>query len=131
MSGQKPMAQRMQEMLDLLWKHGSICVHRLDRKVLNRLIKKGSAKIVNGDYGSLRKTVSMAKATLLPPIKSEPKTGGPYAKRRAAMEEAGLPYKGKTWGKVRVDLPREKRERKLNEKELMWKKLKHFGKYNT
>ena len=131
MAGQQPMAFRMQEMLELLWKHGSVYVHRLDRKVLNRLIKKGSAKIVNGEYSGLRKTVSAAKPTSRPPIKMEPKTAGPYAKRRAAMEEAGLQYKGKTWGKIRVDLPREERERKINEKKVMWKKLKTFDKYNT
>lgn len=126
MSGQKPMAKRMQEMLDLLWKYGSIYVHRLDKKVLKRLIKKGDVKIVNGEYESGRKTVSSAKPTSPLAIPDKRETGGPYAKRRAAMEEAGLAYKGKTWGKKRIDLPREERERKINEKKLMWKKLKTF-----
>lgn len=125
MSGQKPMTQRMQEMLERLQNH-DVYVHYLDKKVLKRLIKKGVVKIKNGDYGSVRKTIAVATVTTPVPIKEETISPGPYAKRRADMEESGLPYKGKNWGKVRVDLPREAREKKLKERELMWKKLKSW-----
>jgi len=132
MLGQKPMRVRMQEMLELINRYGAMRVDRLDRKVLKRLIKKGDATIVNGSGRAsvvngckwVLSNHSRAIATRPAPIEQVTETGGPYAKRKKALEESGLPYRGKSWGKVRVDLPREAREKKINEKKLMWKKLK-------
>ena len=134
MSAQKPMAVRMQEMLARLQQYGGTRVDALDKKVLKRLIKAGSAKITNGNGRAPivngRKWVmanhSMAVPTTMPPLPELTTTGGPYAKRRAAMEASGEDYRGKTWGKVRVDLPRDAREKKIKERDIMWKKLKDW-----
>lgn len=126
MSAQKPMAKRMQETMELIWKHGAWPADRIDAKVLKRLIKQGKVKRDIRDLsGSFRKTNTIAVALIPAPKEIEkPDTGGPYAKRRAAMDDAGLSYQGKNWGKKRVDLPREERERKIAEKKQMWAKLK-------
>jgi len=107
-----------------------------DKKVLKRLIKAGRAKITNGTGRAPivngRKWVmtnhSLAVAIEAAPVKvEEPFTGGPYAKRRGYAEIAGTSYRGKTHGKIRVDLPREEREKKIIEKKLMWAKLKNHA----
>jgi len=132
MSAQKPMAERMEEMLVRLQKYNGTLVTALDRKVLKRLIKQGKARIENTGspksmncFGSTS-TRSVAMATNPAPLEKVTETEGPYAKRRAAMEASGLNYRGKNWGKVRVDLPREEREKKISDKKLMWKKLKDW-----
>ena len=131
MSGQKPVALRMQEMLLHLQRYNAARVDVLDRKVLNRLIKAGKVKITNGSRATIvnglkrvMTTTPQAVPTELAPIKIEEESPGPYAKRKADLEEMGVSYRGKTWGKVRVDLPREEREKRINDKKLMWKKLK-------
>jgi len=126
MSGQKPMAERMQETTELLWKHGQIQACRIDKKVLKRLIAQGKVKRKLIQVGFGYKTNSMVIAIEPAPTKEVTETAGPYAKRKAALEELGLNYRGKNWGKVRVDLPREAREKKISEKKLMWKKLKDW-----
>jgi len=123
MSAQKPMVERMQEMLGQIQQYNGTRVDCLDKKVLKRLIKQGKVKITNGSGRAAivngRKWVmanhSMAVATTPIPIKEIIEPDGPYAKRRAALEASGLNYRGKNWGKKRVDLPREERERKINE----------------
>jgi len=133
MSGQKTMTVRMEEMLLRLIVVNGVRVSVLDRRVLKRLIKQGKAKIINTNSRAPvvngRKFViansAMAVATTIPPITEEVNTGGPGAKRKAAMEESGLTYRGKTWGKVRVDLPREAREKRISDKKKMWAMLKH------
>lgn len=128
MAGQKPMAQRKKEMMELIWKYKSYQAHRLEKAVLKRLIKEGKVKIVTEGYGYGHggKTNAMAVATIPAPVVEEaPYTGGPYAKRRGWAEIAGHSYRGKTHGKIRRDKPREEREAKEAEKKKMWALLKH------
>lgn len=121
---QKPMKQRAEEMLAELRKYESgRRVHFLDDKVLKHLIKKGEVKLVNmRGFGSLTSHRHAVAAKPAPKVVED--TREPYAKRKAAMEEAGLNHRGKNWGKKRVDLPRLQREIKLREREITWKKLR-------
>jgi hypothetical protein len=131
MPGQKPMAKRMQEMLEYIWGRDHTRSDLLDKKVLKQLIKKGKVKIVNsggGGYNFNRGTRNMVIAIEAASDKEESETGGPYAKRREALEESGLAYRGKNFGKIRLDLPRDAREKKITEKTAMWKKLKDWRK---
>lgn len=126
MAGQKTMTVRKHEMMEMIWESDGKYVHCLDRKVLNKLIKDGMVKITNAGASQYhRKSVPIAVPTSPKPVAEEPKyTGGPYAKRRGYCEIAGLPYRGKTYGKVRRDKPREEREQKERDKKKMWAKLR-------
>jgi len=121
-AAQKPMTVLVRETLEYIWKHDSIRADRVEKKVVKRLLNRELVKRVRTSTGS-RSTI-MLVATAPAPTVEEPKTEGPYAKRKALLEATGVSYRGKTWGKKRVDLPREERERKIAEKQEMWKKLK-------
>ena len=133
MPGQKPMSQRMQEMLADLQRSNGRRVSCLDRKVLNRLIKKGDAKIVGGARAVISNglkhvwaNAARAVATHIPEEKEEVDTGGPFAKKKAELDEAGVHYRGKNLGRKKVVGERKltKQQKKKLEKQRMWEKLK-------
>ena len=133
MSGQKPMKQRMQEMLRDLQRSNGRRVSCLDRKVLNRLIKKGDAKIVGGARSIVSNGLKhvwanspMAVATHIPEEKEEVDTGGPFAKRKAALDETELHYRGKNLGRKKVVGERKltKHQKRKLEKKRLWERLK-------
>ena len=66
------------------------------------------------------------------PVEEKPEvvevdTGGPFAKRRAEMDEAGVHYQGKNQGRKKVVGERKlnKFQKKKLEKKTMWDKLKN------
>ena len=144
MTGQKPMAQRMKEMLsDLQQRPGGVRANYLEKSVLKKLIKRGDAKLVNSsshaNWVNGRKRVmagpTLAVATYIPPIVEEVDTGGPYAKRRAALAEMDTYYRGKNRGTERIIGKRKltRIQQKKLEKKQMWEKLQKedFGKISS
>lgn len=149
MSGQKPLKQRCQETMELLWKREQwgLFPDRVDKQVLKRLIKDGRAKIINGNgraplnqHTGRKYWGSSASRTKLVAIEQPPKkevadTGGPYAKRRAAKAESDLHYRGKNLGRPKVIGERRlsKKQKKALEKKQMWARLQQedFGKTDS
>jgi hypothetical protein len=126
MAGQKPLAQRMQETMERIWKYGNIRVDRTDKDVLKRLIKQGKVKITQYRYGG-RKSTAVLVSLIPAPVKEEKSdTGGPFAKRRAALDEAEIHYRGKNLGREKVVGERRltKQQKKKLEQKQVWEKLK-------
>jgi len=122
------MTKRMKEMMESLWARGDIRADQLDKNVLKKLIKAGQVKRIQSTRigPGIRSSVTMIVALVQAPIQNETNTGGPYAKRKAQLDSSGLPYRGKTWGKIRLDLPRQAREKEISDKKKMWAKLKRY-----
>jgi hypothetical protein len=127
MSAQKPMKVRMQEVMELLWKRNYLYADRIENSVLKKLINRKMVKRDITGIGFGTKTTTIIVPLIPNPnVKEEVDTGGPFAKRRAALEESELHYRGKNLGRPKVVGERKltKRQQREKAKKAMWEKLK-------
>jgi hypothetical protein len=122
--GQKPMKQRKAELLATIQAKGEngLATNSINfyQPVLNKLIKDGDVVLKRNIYrtGFHGANRTAMVATWFPePVEEEVRE--PYAKRKAALEEAGLPYKGMNQGTPRQDNQKVKWTKEKDQKLLM------------